>query len=104
MEIPGLLQFERGRIVNLNFKAGAINVQLLAVARHAETEARPARNFDLLSQTIRGQIERPKLAALVSPEANVTALSPVGGEMKVTAAPSVPTTYKFLPLKSMASQ
>ena len=52
LQIPRLLPFERGGIVNLNFKTGAVDVQLLAVARHAETEARTARNLGLLRQSI----------------------------------------------------
>src|SRR5271163_4207433 len=36
LEIPGLLPLERGGIVNFNFKTGAVDVELRAVARHAK--------------------------------------------------------------------
>src|SRR5580704_14155467 len=65
VQIPGLLQLECVGVVNLNFKTGAIDVELRAIARHAETEARPARNFCLPGQPVAGQIEPPELAALI---------------------------------------
>src|SRR6202167_5039222 len=66
IEIPGFLQLERGRVVNLDLKPSAVYVEFLPIARHAETEARPARYFGFLRQPIVGQIELPELAALIS--------------------------------------
>src|SRR5260370_37502985 len=66
VQIPRLLQFKRGGVVNLNFKAGAINIELLSVARHSEAEPAPAGDLGFLRQTIGGQIKPPELAPLIS--------------------------------------
>src|ERR1700733_4700036 len=66
VQIPGFLELERGGVVNFNFKASAVNVEFLTIARHSEAEACPARHFGLLRQPITGQIKLPELAALIS--------------------------------------
>src|SRR5690242_17754291 len=66
IEVPGSLVFERRRVVHLDLETGAVDVELLAVGRHAEVESRAARNLCGLRNPVRAQVERPKLAAAVA--------------------------------------
>ena len=65
VQIPGLLVLERGGIVHFDIKAGSVDIELLAVSRDAEREARAARDLGLLCDFVAGQVDRPELAALV---------------------------------------
>src|SRR5262245_25315527 len=66
VEVPGTLVLQGGGIVYFNFESGAVDIQLFAIGADAETEARAAWSLVRLGQVIVGQVECPKLAALVA--------------------------------------
>src|SRR5215467_8452619 len=66
VEVPGTLILQGSGIIHFNFESGAVDIELLTVSADAETEARATRGLVCLGQVIVGQIERPKLAALVA--------------------------------------
>ncbi|KAG5720981.1 hypothetical protein E4T56_gene14284, partial [Termitomyces sp. T112] len=66
IKVPRLVPFQRLGVIDLDVIAGAIDVELLAVARHAELEARAAREFGLVHHLVRAKVEVPEFAALVA--------------------------------------
>src|SRR6478609_8209122 len=62
-QIPGLLELECLRIVDLDVEACAVDVQLLPVSGHSERETGAARKFRLSLDGIVREIEAPEFAA-----------------------------------------
>src|SRR5262245_61258296 len=66
IQVPGSLVLQGYRIVDFNLETGTVEVELLAVAGHAEAESRPARDFGGLSDVICPQVEGPELTPFVA--------------------------------------
>src|SRR5665213_3259828 len=43
LQVPGVLELKCGGIEHINLKAGAVNIELISIARHSETESATAR-------------------------------------------------------------
>src|SRR5579875_2903348 len=66
VQVPGALVFQGGGVIDFDLEAGGVDVELFAVAGHAEAEAGPAGELGGLGDAVGAEIEGPKFAALVA--------------------------------------
>src|SRR6185503_15274667 len=86
----GLFAIQSLRVINLDSRAGAVDIELPAVAAHSKVESRPAFEFELLDDLSRSNIEYPKFGSPVA------ALPAVGNRV---AFPSVGRQQKSVHLR-----
>ena len=60
IQVPGSLLLEGYRVIDFDLETRTAEVELLAVASHAEAESRPAGDLGSLSDVIRPQVKRPR--------------------------------------------
>src|SRR5215469_7977948 len=66
IQIPNLLLFKRCRIVDLDFKTSAVDIELFTVGRNSHGESCPARNFALVGELVACKVKGPEFTTFRS--------------------------------------